>query len=103
MKFPMRVFGEIKGLDQEKIRIFQEKHISPFELGGDFLEVEYEGSYIDIEEILNDIVHHLDQDAHGHVDCIDHENWEVFRYTINKGILSCKKVNPDNALEAYKW
>ena len=103
MKFPMRVFGEIKGFGPESVDVLSGKDISPFELIGDLLEIEYAGPCIDIEPLLEDIVAALDENSHGHVDCIDHENWEVLRYRIDQGELFCKKVNPDNVLEAYKW
>ncbi|MFP4083659.1 MAG: hypothetical protein ACLFP9_00360 [Desulfonatronovibrio sp.] len=98
----MRVFGEIKGIVPEKSSFPAQQAISPFKLKNNCLEIEYEGPYIDIEQLLDDILPGLDENAHGYVDCIDHENWEVTRFSIDQGVLSCKKVNPDNALEAYK-
>lgn len=99
----MRIFGEIKGLDQERIDSLSKKDLLPFELKDKHLEIEYEGPCIDIEPLLDKIVKALDENGHGHVDCIDHENWEVSRYGISQGSWSCKKINPDNVLEAYKW
>ncbi len=103
MKFPMRIFGEVKGLDPEKIDSLSRKNLSPFEFRDNFLEIEYEGPYIDIEPLLDDVVQALEEQGYGHVDCIDHENWEVLRYQISRGSWSCKRINPDNVLEAYKW
>lgn len=103
MKFPMRIFGEIKGVDLEKIDTLVIDGLSPFELRDNQLEIEYEGPCFDIEPLLDNIVQALNEKGQGHVDCIDHENWEVLRYRISQGSWTCKKINPDNALEACKW
>ncbi|MFO7728005.1 MAG: hypothetical protein R6X11_06725 [Desulfonatronovibrio sp.] len=99
----MRIFGEIKGVLPDHPSFPAEQAISPFQLKDNRMEIEYEGPYIDIEQLLDDILPGLDENAYGYVDCIDHENWEVARFSIDQGVLSCKKVNPDNSLEAYKW
>lgn len=102
MKFPMRIFGEIKGVAFYRSFFPAQQDISPFEFKNNRLEIEYEGPYIDIDQLLEDILPGLDENAHGYVDCIDHENWEVTRFSIEQGELYRKKINPDNALEAYK-
>ncbi len=99
----MRVFGEIRGLDQQQVELLKKNEFPPFELEGGIIKVEYEGPYIDIEQAVEDIARILNENCQGYVDCIDHENWEVLRYTIHQGLVSCKKINPDNPLEAYKW
>jgi len=103
MKFPMRIFGEIKGLEPETIDSLSRKSLSPFRLRDNRLEIEYEGPYIDIEPLLDEIAGALEEVGHGHVDCIDHENWEVIRYLIRQGAWSSRRINPDDVLEAYKW
>jgi hypothetical protein len=35
------------------------------------------------------------------LDCIDHENWMIRRYSLQPGSWTCKEVNPDGALERY--
>lgn len=103
MKFPLRIFGEVKGIDPthltELTGRLNAEIFSPSEGGG--LDVEYEGPYLDIEPDLDELVAALANDGHGHVDYIDHENWAVLRYDLHPGSWTCKKVNPDGALERY--
>lgn len=102
MKFPMRIFGEINGLDPETLDLLRTKHVAPFEVMGHRLEVEYEGPCLDIEPVLNEIASVLCGKGRGYVDCLDHENWEVQRYKIENGAWTCKRINPDDSLEVYK-
>ncbi len=99
----MRIFGEVKGLSPDAKGFLCKQNLFTFKLRGDLLEIEYEGPCIDIQELMDDIASVLVENSHGHVDCIDHENWEVLRYTISQGKVSCKKVNPDHALEISTW
>ncbi len=103
MKFPLRIFGEVSGIDPNRLigvtgRLNAEV-FSPS--GGDGLEVEYEGPYLDIEPDLDEIVAALADGGQGYVDSIDHENWMLRRYSLQPGSWTCKEVNPDGALERY--
>lgn len=103
MKFPLRIFGEICGIYPDKLPrlhgLLNADVFSPS--GGDGLDVEYEGSYLNIEPDLDEIVAALADGGQGYVDCIDHENWTVRRYSLQPGSWTCKEVNPDGALERY--
>ena len=99
----MGIYGQIKGLDPIRLQSLLQENIFPFKPAGDSLEVDYEGHYIDIEPLLDLVVRAMDKNGRGHVDCINHQDWEVLRYRIENGAWSCKKINPDNPLEAYKW
>ncbi|RQD56869.1 MAG: hypothetical protein D5R98_09605 [Desulfonatronovibrio sp. MSAO_Bac4] len=102
MKFPMRIFGEIKGFNVEKISALTVDDISPFEFNGEILSMEYEGPYIDVDFVLEKVEPFLCESCSGHMDFIDHENWEIVRCVLIQGAWNCKKINPDNVLEAYK-
>ncbi|WP_052813110.1 hypothetical protein [Desulfonatronum thioautotrophicum] len=102
MKFPLRIFGEVEGLDPDKLdelRVLLNPEIFFPRNGG--LDVEYEGPYLDIEPDLDELVAALADGGQGHVDCIDHENWELRRYSLQPDSWTCKKINPDGALERY--
>ncbi|WP_051434645.1 hypothetical protein [Desulfonatronum lacustre] len=103
MKFPLRIFGEVRGIVPDKLSPLHGRLNADvfFPLGNDGLEVEYEGPYLDIEPDLDEIVAALADGGQGHVDCIDHENWMLRRYSLEPGSWTCKEVNPDGALERY--
>ena len=103
MKFPMRIYGSIHGFDREKQKYLQ-RELDPEVFvwhGNDRLEVEYEGKYLDLEPDLDRIASALAGHGQGHVDCIDHESWNVYRYLILPGSWTCKQVDPDGAMEKY--
>lgn len=102
MKFPMRIFGEIKGFRLEDCRVMDSEDVSPFELKDDSLLIEYEGPFLDVESVLEKVEPFLSESCSGHLDCIDHDNWEILRCVLVQGTWNCKKINPDNVLEAYK-
>lgn len=99
MKFPLRIFGEIHGLDSEKIDSLHSLPENVFQIRKDRLEIEYEGYWLDIEHDLDAIVSALAENGHGHVDCLDHDNWEVLRYQLKPGAWTCKRVSANNILE----
>ncbi len=102
MKFPMRIFGEIRGIAKDEADFIKGKNLYPFYFDDNVISIEYEGPFIDIEPVLDDILA-LPGQAYGHIDCIDHDNWEVTRYSIENGTWTAKRINPDNVLEAMKW
>ncbi|WP_150112112.1 hypothetical protein [Desulfonatronovibrio hydrogenovorans] len=97
----MRIYGEIKGLDPERISFLQRIDLDPFELNGLNLEVEHEGRFLDIEPLLDEIVACMAENGQGYVDCIDHDHWIVLRYDLKPGKWTCKRINPDISLEKY--
>ncbi|MFN2268019.1 MAG: hypothetical protein ABR542_04715 [Desulfonatronovibrio sp.] len=102
MKFPMRIFGEVKGFKLEDLEAMDSEDLSPFELNGDALFIEYEGPFMDLDFVLEKVEPFLRESCSGHLDLIDHDNWEIVRCTLIQGAWNCKKINPDNVLEAYK-
>ncbi len=103
MKFPLRIFGEVRGIGPDKLSTLHGRLNADvfFPLGNGGLEVEYEGPYLDIEPDLDEIVAALADGGQGYVDSIDHENWMLRRYSLQPGSWTCKEVNPDGALERY--
>ena len=103
MKFPLRIYGEVMGLDPEKLGELRGLLNADvfFPRDGGRMEVEYEGAFLDVEPELDMLVAAMAKDGQGHVDCIDHENWTVRRYSLQPGSWTCKEVNPDGALERY--
>jgi len=101
VKFPMRIFGEVRGFVPAKLKELQQKDLFPFELRNGSLQVDYEGPFVDLEPLLDEIVAALDNHGKGHVDCLDHEEWEVRRYQLGPGSWKCTRINPDHALEGY--
>lgn len=99
MKFPLRIFGEIRGLDPEKRNLMHNVNQDVFHLLEDRIEVEYEGSWLDIEHDLDVLVTALSENGQGHIDYLDHDHWEIVRYQIKPGEWTCTRVDPDNVLE----
>jgi len=103
MKFPLRIYGEIRGIDPAKRDALSGVNASVFHFAGDragnHIGVEYEGAWLDIEQDLDVIVASLAEDGHGHVDYLDHEHWEILRYQLAPGKWTCKRIDPDNILE----
>jgi hypothetical protein len=103
MKFPLRIFGAVQGLDVNKLdKILPSLGLPGFTRNGpDALDLEYEGPYQDIEPDLDILVAALTPRGQGHVDCIDHQDWEVRRYELHPGSWTRKRINPDGALESF--
>jgi hypothetical protein len=101
MKYPLRIFGEVKGLDPDRLAGLDQGRLSPFEEREDRLEVEYEGPYLDIEPVLDRIASALGERGKGWVDYLDRDEWVMLRYELKPGTWSCTRINPNNALERY--
>lgn len=99
MKFPLRIYGEIRGLDPGRTASLSRLSGNVFHARGDTIEVEYEGPFLDIEHDLDAIVSALSEGGEGHVDCLDHDNWQVLRYRLKPGGWICKRVEVDSVLE----
>ncbi len=101
LKYPLRIFGEITGLDPDKPAELEESDLSPFEQSRGRLDVEYEGPHLDIEPVLDRIVSVLGEGGKGWVDCLDRDDWVILRYELQPGSWSCNRINPDHVLERY--
>jgi hypothetical protein len=99
MKFPLRIYGEICGINPAKRSSLSSLNEAVFHILKDRIKVEYEGVWLDIEEDLDVIVAALAEDGHGHVDYLDHDHWEILRYQLKPGKWTCKRVNVNNILE----
>ncbi len=99
MKFPLRIYGEIRGIDPAKRDVLSAVKASVFHFAGDRINVEYEGAWLDIEQDLDVIVASLAENGHGHVDYLDHDHWEILRYQLTPGEWTCKRIDLDNILE----
>lgn len=99
MKFPLRIYGEITGLDPEKQKSIFAVNQDVFHLLEDRIEVEYEGNWLDIEHDLDLLAAALADHGQGHVDYLDHDNWEIRRYRLQPDTWTCKRIDPNNVLE----
>lgn len=101
MKYPLRIFGEISGLESGKLADLEDSDLYPFEASQGRLEVEYEGPHLDIEPVLDLIVSALGEGGKGWVDCLDLDDWVILRYELKPGSWSCQRINPNHVLERY--
>ncbi|HDQ41653.1 MAG TPA: hypothetical protein ENN39_11595 [Desulfonatronum sp.] len=99
MKFPLRIYGEVHGLDPDKRDVLSGLPETIFHIHPDRIEVEYEGSWLDIDHYLDVLAAALSEHGQGHVDYLDHDNWEIRRYRLQPGTWTCKRIDPDNVLE----
>jgi hypothetical protein len=99
MKFSLRIYGEIHGIDPTKRDVLSSVNESVFHVRQDQIEVEHEGFWLDIEHDLDAVVAALGDDGHGYVDYLDHDNWEIRRYHLQPGKWTCKRIDPNNVLE----
>ncbi len=99
MKFPLRIYGEIHGIDPAKRDSILTVNQGVFQLLEDRIEVEYEGFWLEIEHDLDVLVAALAEHGNGHVDYLDHDNWEIRRYQLQPGKWTCKRIDPNNVLE----
>ncbi len=98
----VRVYGDFHRISPE---IYEKiKDSIPFdqvEYDGDVLRVDHEGVYLMIEDFMEEISKLLPENGYGHVEFIDHLDWEVTRYTITPGKIEEKVVKVDNVLDAH--
>ncbi len=99
MKFPLRIYGEIRGMDPARHDSIHAVNQEVFHLLEDRIEVEYEGSWLEIDHDLDVLVAALAEHGNGHVDYLDHDNWEIRRYQLQPGTWTCKRIDPNNVLE----
>ena len=99
----VRVYGDFHRITPD---IFERiRDAIPFdqvEYDGDVLRVDHEGPYLIIDDFMETIRDLLPEDGYGHVEYIDHVEWEVTRYTIRPGKIEEKTVKVDNVLDAHQ-
>lgn len=99
----VRVYGDFHRISPE---IYEQiKDAIPFdqvEYDGDVLRVDHEGVYLMIDDFIEQIRDLLPEGGYGHVEYIDHVEWEVTRYTIHPGKIEEKKIKVDNVLDAHQ-
>ncbi len=98
----VRVYGDFHRISPKIYK--QIKDSIPFdqvEYDGDVLRVDHEGVYLMIDDFIELIRDVLPEGGYGHVEFIDHLDWEVIRYTITPGKIESKKVKVDNVLDAH--
>lgn len=98
----VRVYGDFHRITPE---IYEEiKDSLPFdqvEYDGDVLRLDHEGVYLMIDDFMETISKLLPEGGYGHVEFIDHLEWEVTRYTITPNKIEEKTVKVDNVLDAH--
>lgn len=62
----------------------------------DFL---HEGHFLDVESDLQALTTLLGPDARGIIDVINHQDWEMHRYSLSDGSFHRARISLDNALD----
>lgn len=99
----VRVYGDFHRINQEAYD--QLMTICPFdqvEYDGDVLRVDHEGHYLMIDDFIEMVKDLLPEKGYGHVEFIDHLDWEVTRYTIKPGLIESKIIKVNNVLDAHQ-
>jgi len=99
----VRVYGDFHRITPE---IFEKiRDAIPFdqvEYDGDVLRVDHEGPFLIIDDFIETIRDLLPENGYGHIEYIDHVEWEVTRYTIRPGEIEEKTIKVDNVLDAHQ-
>lgn len=98
----VRVYGDFHGLTPEAYE--ELKDWIPFdqvEYDGYVLRVDHEGVFLDIDDFVERVTKLLGDEGKGALEYIDHIEWEVTRYVIEKGEVRTKLVKVDNVLDAH--
>lgn len=96
-----RVYGHLAGMDAAQIQacldgLTSYECVTP-EPG--VLDFVHEGFCVDVESDLQRLLPVLGIHVRGIVDVIDHQDWEMYRYTIVAGELHRDRIALDNALD----
>lgn len=102
MTSPLGIFGTVREIDPDASVSLQAEGLN-ITRQGSVLEIEYEGHYIDVDDLLESLADQVQDKAYGQVDCIDHQSWKVYRYELLQGKWRVKTVDPDAVLEGYKY
>ncbi|MFW6005487.1 MAG: hypothetical protein ACOCPN_03315, partial [Desulfonatronovibrionaceae bacterium] len=97
MNYPLRIFGTLREVDPAGPLNLKTEGLH-LERSGSVLEIEYEGPYMDVEELLETLACQVQENTYGHVDCIDHLDWMVYRYQLLQRKWQVEHVNPDAVL-----
>lgn len=63
------------------------------------LDFVHEGHFLDVDNDLEGLMAILGPNARGVIDVINHQDWEMHRYTLHGGTLHRKRIALDNALD----
>ncbi|NLW80238.1 MAG: hypothetical protein GXY42_00980 [Desulfovibrionales bacterium] len=100
MSRDFRVYGHLTGLDESQIRacttVFSGYEC---EARGHVLDFVHEGPFLDLDSDLEAMLAILGPDARGIIDVINHQDWEMHRYTLANGLLTRTRIDLDNALD----
>ncbi|GAB7023536.1 hypothetical protein [Salidesulfovibrio brasiliensis] len=98
----VRIYGDFHGLTPEKFEMIKDEiPLDQVDYEDNVLRIDHEGVYIDMDDFIERMAEVLGDEGRGAVEFIDHVEWEVTRYTIEKGRISSKKVKVDNVLDAH--
>jgi hypothetical protein len=100
MPHDFRVYGHLVGLDGDRMKACIE-HLSAYECDtqGNVLDFLHEGGFLDVDSDLEGLVPLMGPDARGVVDIINHQDWQMFRVTIEGGAMARSRIALDNALD----
>lgn len=95
------VYGHLAGLDKAQMRActtFLQRYEREYPEAGvlDFL---HEGHFLDVESDLEGLAAMLGAGTRGVIDVINHQDWEMHRYTLKGGTFLRKRIALDNALD----
>lgn len=88
MRDDVRSYGDIHGIGPEAFEAIKDSIPYPqvdYDEKRRVLHVDHEGKFIWIEDFLDLVCAHLDEDGWGEVDFLDHQDLVLTRHTLKKG------------------
>lgn len=103
MKPDFRIYGTIRGLSPEDFKAIEcELPFETVDFTDGVLDLEHEGTWLDVEDILESICHVFGPEARGGIDLIDNQEWELTRFTIKPGGFESRLLPLNNVLEGMR-
>lgn len=100
MPHDFRVYGHLIGLNQSQIKNLTALLAAyDCEINGSTLDFIHEGRFIDVESDLEAVRALASPQVSGIIDVINHQDWEMHRWTLAGPTLTCDRIHLDNALD----
>lgn len=100
MPHDFRVYGHLVGLDGAQLQLCAAA-LDAYEcdINGDVLDFVHEGGFIDVDRDMESLLGIVGKDVRGVIDIINHQDWEMHRYTLAEGAYTRRQIALDNALD----
>lgn len=100
MPHDFRVYGHLVGLDPARTKAIVDL-LSAYEctIDGAVLDFVHEGGFIDIDSDLEALRDLVSPQTTGVIDVINHQDWEMHRWTLADKTLTSIRIHLDNALD----